>query len=79
MTAEDDEELGRLCGLVAEADKLLPAGSAVREGLKKSALALQLAFASGLRTKIEQTYDEMDLPLSDSQIAHLKSLGLHKN
>ena len=79
MSPSDEEELRRLCDLISAADQLLPEPSPIREGLKKAALALQDAFAKGLRTNIEKQYAELDAPLSEEQREHLERLGIDPN
>jgi hypothetical protein len=79
MSPSDEEELHRLCNLISAADRLLPESSPIREGLRKAALALQGAFAEGLRTDIEKQYAELGAPLSKDQQEHLKRLGIDRD
>jgi hypothetical protein len=79
MSSPDDAEMHRLCELLADVDRLLPDGAPEREGLKKSAIALQLAFRRGLRAELEREFATLDLPLADEQRARLRELGLNKD
>jgi hypothetical protein len=76
MSPADESELRRLCGLIAEADRALPATSPTREALQKAALALHSAFTFGARVEIEESYAEIGRPLSDAQRANLLAMGI---
>jgi hypothetical protein len=44
--------------------------------LVKAGIALMQAFISGGRSAVEDWFADRDAPLTDEQIAHLRSIGL---
>ena len=82
MTAEDEQEMHRLCAMVGEVDAQLPNASLLREGLKKAAFAFQIAFIHNQRSWIEKMYgagDHSKTELSQDQKAYLRSIGILMN
>lgn len=75
VTPQDEAELHRLSGLLAEIDASLAADSPSREALQKAGLALGITFISGRRTALEDAFQNLNSPLTDSQIQHLRRLG----
>ena len=76
MTQEDEAELHRLCDLLRVVAKQLGAESPLTEAVEKAAFGLSLAFMRGLRPEIEYLALGVGRPLSESQLQHLRSLGI---
>ena len=76
MTASDEKELDRLSAMLEEIDHGLDRGSPVREALQKAGIALSLGFIRGLRSDIERQFEQLGTPLTDSERARLRSLGI---
>jgi hypothetical protein len=76
MTSLDEKELHRLSGMLETINRSLDSSSALREALQKAGLALILSFTRGLRPDIEEEYAQLGASLTDSQRAHLSSMGI---
>ena len=76
MLPKDEIELHRLADLLRDIDAKLERGSPLREGLVKAGLALHIVFIEGKRLDLERTFSQLDAPLTEAQMAHLKSLGI---
>ena len=57
-------------------DCSLEHSSPQREALKKAGIALSLGFIRGLRSEIERQFEQLDTPLTDSERARLRSMGI---
>lgn len=75
MTTEDKLELSRLCAILGALEGKAKE-KAESEALKKAALALSVAYIHGYKSEIDDLYLNLDVPLSDSEKAHLVRLGL---
>lgn len=76
MTAEDENELHRLCDMLREVHHTLDAGSPLREAVTKAGFGLSLAFFHGDRSKIEELALGVGRPLDEPQQQHLRTLGI---
>ena len=76
MTQEVEAELHRLCELLRGVAKQLGTESPLIEAVEKAAFGLNLAFIRGLRPEIEDLALGIGRPLSESQLQHLRSLGI---
>ncbi len=76
MTAEDENELHRLCDMLREVHHTLDAGSPLREAVTKAGFGLSLAFMQGHRSKIEELTLGVGRPLDEAQRQHLRMLGI---
>ncbi len=76
MKIEDEKELYRLTDLLKSVADQLDSDSPWLEGLKKSALALQLAFLHGFRLEIEKMYSDIGKPPSAEERKYLNRLGI---
>lgn len=76
MTTEDEHELHRLTNLLERIDRKIGSDPELHEALQKAALALSVSFVHGLRPELEKDFEMLAKPLTESQRAHLKSLGI---
>ena len=76
MSPKDETELHRLADLLRDIEAKLERGSPLREGLVKAGLALHTVFIEGKRADLERTFSRLGTPLTEAEIAHLKSLGI---
>jgi hypothetical protein len=76
MTDSDESELHRLAAMLETIDVTLESNSPLREALKKAGIALILGFTRGLRPEIDRQFQQLGTPLSDSDRARLRSLGI---
>jgi hypothetical protein len=60
-TPQDKKELHRLTDMLRDIDTNLQKDSPLREGLKKSGLALSIAFINDLRPEIERHFAALEL------------------
>lgn len=76
MNKNDEQELYRLTGLLKNLSESTTLDSETDEALKKAAFALIVAFSHGLQSKVEQLYEDIDRPLSNSEREQLRLLGI---
>jgi hypothetical protein len=57
-------------------DRSLERSSPMREALKKAGIALSLGFIRGLRPDIDRQFEQLGTPLTDSERARLRSIGM---
>ena len=62
--------------MLRSVDQGLEVGSLQREVIQKAGIALSIAFMRNLRSEIERLYEHLDKPLTDSQRAHLRGMGI---
>ena len=76
MTPSDEKELHRLAAILETIDRNLELSSPQREALKKASIALSLSFIRGSRSEIDRQFEQLDAPLTDSERARLRSMGI---
>lgn len=76
MTAPDEHELHRLTKILESVDRKLAGDPAAHDALQKAALALHIIFIRGLRPELEGQFQKLGTPLTDTERAHLRSLGI---
>jgi hypothetical protein len=76
VTPADDAELARLSEHLRLIDTHLGSDPGGREALQKAGVALILTFLNGHRQELEEWYRGIDAPLTESQRAHLRRLGI---
>jgi hypothetical protein len=76
MSPIDETELQRLTDMLRDIDGKLEGSSPLREGLVKAGLALHRVFMDGKREDLERTFSSLEMPLTEAETAHLKSLGI---
>jgi hypothetical protein len=76
MTTADETELHRLSEMLRLAAAEVGGDSPLIEGLKKAGIALALTFIRGERPQLEASFAQLGQPLGESQLAHLRSLGI---
>lgn len=76
MKPTDENELHRLNDMLHSIDRNLERASPLREALQKAGLALALGFGHGLRPSIERQYQQLGTPLTETELEHLRSLGI---
>jgi hypothetical protein len=76
MRPTDEKELYRLTNMLRDIDATLQRGSPLREGLKKSGLALICAFSHDLRPEIEEQFMKLGTALTQKERARFKKLGV---
>jgi hypothetical protein len=76
MTTSDEKELHRLAAMLETIDRSLEPSSPQREALKKAGIALSLGFIRGLRSDIDRQFEQLGTPLTDSERARLRGMGI---
>lgn len=76
MTTSDENELDRLAVMLETIDRSLEQTSPQREALKKAGVALSLGFIRGLRSDIERQFEQLGTPLTESERARLRRMGI---
>jgi hypothetical protein len=76
MTTSDEKELHRLAAMLETIDGSLERSSPLREALQKAGIALSLGFIRGLRPDIDRQFDQLGTPLTGSERARLRSMGI---
>jgi hypothetical protein len=75
MTEGDEAELERLSSALEQIDRL-SLSDAQREALKKSALALNIAFLHDLRGDVERQYEWLGQPLTEEERQRMQARGI---
>jgi len=75
MSEADEAELERLSSALEQVDRL-PLSDAQREALKKSALALNIAFLHDLRGDVERQYERLGQPLTEEERQRMQARGI---
>ena len=76
MTSSDEKELHRLAAMLETIDGSLERSSPLREALQKAGIALSVGFIRGLRSDIDRQFEQLGVPLTDSERARLRSMGI---
>lgn len=76
MTQEDEHELHRLCDMLRSIGERLGGDTPWREALQKGGIALTVAFIHNLRPEVEHLFEQLGAPLSETDRAHLRSMGI---
>lgn len=76
MKPSNEKELHQLAEMLRELDERLERVSLLH-GPVKAGLASTTAFVNDLRLVIERQYDQVGAPLTETQHAHLLSMGIN--
>jgi hypothetical protein len=76
VTPTDDAELNRVSDQLRLIDAQLESNPSGREALQKAGIALIITFLHGRRDELEAWYQDIDAPLTEAQLAHLRRLGI---
>ena len=70
-------EMYKNCETLGRIAEQYPEGSAELVTLQKAAIAFQLIHLNKLGPELEEMHDGIEIPLSDDQKGHLRSMGVN--